>query len=53
MKMAASQGVGLTIIDSKDIKFGKLLGQGGFGAVYRATHVNWGRVAVKQMSGVR
>ena len=51
--MAASQGVNLTLIDSKDIKLGKVLGTGGFGTVYRATHVNWGRVAVKQMLGVR
>ena len=48
-----SPGVGLTLIDGKDIKLGKILGHGGFGTVYRATHVNWGRVAVKRLSGVR
>ena len=51
--MAVSLGVGLTLIDSKDIKLDKVLGQGGFGTVYKATHRNWGKVAVKQLVGVR
>ena len=47
--MASTPGVGMHLIDSKDIKLGKILGQGGFGAVYKATHVNWGKVAVKRL----
>ncbi|XP_072029640.1 uncharacterized protein [Amphiura filiformis] len=50
--MALSPGPGLTLIDSKDITFGKILGEGGFGAVYKARHVNWGDVAVKRLKGV-
>ena len=51
--MAADPGVVLTLVDSKDIKFGKVLGTGGFGTVFKATHVNWGNVAVKQLLEVR
>ena len=51
--MAVSLGVGLTLIDNKDIKLEEVLGQGGFGTVFRATHVNWGKVAVKQLLGIR
>ncbi|XP_072029110.1 uncharacterized protein [Amphiura filiformis] len=50
--MASSPGPGLTLIKGKDIKLGKKLGQGGFGAVYIAKHVNWGDVAVKRLKGV-
>ena len=51
--MAASLGVGLTLIDSSDLEIGEVLGVGGFGAVYKATHVDWGRVAVKRLKDVQ
>ena len=51
--MAAMPGVGLAFVDSKDIKLGKEIGGGGFGKVYKATHVHWGRVAVKQLLQIR
>ena len=46
----ASVSEGFQLINEGDIKFGPLLGCGGFGEVYRATHKDWGDVAVKQMS---
>ncbi len=50
--MASSTGPGLTLINSEDIKLHNVLGEGGFGAVYKAKHVNWGDVAVKRLKGV-
>ena len=46
----ASGSDSFQLINPDKITFGPLLGCGGFGEVYRATHKDWGDVAVKQMS---
>ena len=46
----ASGSEGFQLIKESDITFGPLLGCGGFGEVFKATHKDWGDVAVKQMS---
>ena len=46
----ASGSDGFQLINSENITFGPLVGCGGFGEVYRATHKDRGDVAVKQMS---
>ncbi len=50
--MASSSGPGLTLINSEDITIQNVLGEGGFGAVYKAKHINWGDVAVKRLKGI-
>ncbi len=50
--MASSIGPRLNVIDNKHIILGEILGEGGFGVVHKAKHVNWGEVAVKRLKGV-
>lgn len=46
-------GAELAIINISDLIKEDCLGKGGFGAVYKCSHVNWGTVAMKQLHGVR
>ena len=46
----ATGSEGFQLINPDDIQLGDLLGCGGFGEVFKATHKDWGDVAVKQMS---
>jgi len=39
-----------SLIAGKDIKLGKVLGEGGFGIVYKATWMKFNQVAVKQVN---
>ena len=43
---------GFSIIKREDVTSGSVLGGGGFGTVYLASHKHWGDVAVKQFKSL-
>ncbi len=43
---------GFSVIKRSDVALGNVLGGGGFGTVYLASHKHWGDVAVKQFKSL-